>query len=106
MTTPLRKDDAFPGVAELKTREQRSGEDLALVAGRSRSNRLPRGAAHRAPYAIPATVVLIQTITHATEHQAQLMTILSQQGVTLSDLDDCAYGQQLAAKEQPNLSQR
>ena len=40
---------------------------------------------------VPKTILLTQTINHATEHRAQIMTILTQLGIQPPDLDAWTY---------------
>jgi uncharacterized damage-inducible protein DinB len=40
---------------------------------------------------VPASLILTQAINHATEHRAQVTTILTQQGVEPPDLSGWAY---------------
>jgi len=40
---------------------------------------------------VPASLILTQAINHATKHRAQVMTILTQQGVEPPDLSGWAY---------------
>ena len=89
----LSERDPFPGFEELRARARRSGEALIEIAGRTRANRVLRGTWRDEPYAMPATVPLVQAINHATEHRAHVMTILSQRGVELPGIDGWAYGE-------------
>ena len=90
---PLSERDPFPGFEELHERARRSGEALIELAGRTQANHILRGTWRDGPYAIKATVPLVQAINHATEHRAHVMTILSQRGVELPDIDGWAYGE-------------
>ena len=88
---PLRRGDPFPGVAALRERARASSEALTAAAARLSPDTVLRGTRHGEPYAIPAAIVLLQAINHATEHRAQVATILSQQGITPPELDSWAY---------------
>ncbi len=44
-----------------------------------------------APREVPKTILLTQAINHATEHRAQIMTIMTQLGVQPPDLDGWTY---------------
>jgi uncharacterized damage-inducible protein DinB len=44
---------------------------------------------------VPKTILLTQAINHATEHRAQVMTILTQIGIQPPDLDSWSYFDQL-----------
>ena len=43
------------------------------------------------PREVPKTIILTQVINHATEHRAQVMTILTQIGIQPPDLDSWSY---------------
>ncbi len=43
------------------------------------------------PRDVPKTIILTQAINHATEHRAQIMTILTQLGIQPPDLDSWTY---------------
>jgi uncharacterized damage-inducible protein DinB len=43
------------------------------------------------PHDVPKTILLTQAINHATEHRAQIMTILTQLGIQPPDLDGWTY---------------
>lgn len=44
---------------------------------------------------VPKTIILTQVINHATEHRAQIMTILTQLGIEPPDLDSWTYFDEL-----------
>ncbi len=82
----------LPGIEELRERASRSGNGLVEVA-----ERFQPGEVLQVPwdngdvYDIPAVVFLVQAINHATEHRAQVLTILSQQGIAVPDLSAWGY---------------
>ena len=90
---PLSERDPFPGFEELRERARRSGEALIELAGQTPADRVLRGTWRDGPYEMLATVPLVQAINHATEHRAHVMTILTQRGVELPDIDGWAYGE-------------
>ena len=47
------------------------------------------------PRDVPKTILLTQVINHATEHRAQIMTILTQLGLQPPDLDGWSYFDEL-----------
>ena len=47
------------------------------------------------PRDVPKSIILTQVINHATEHRAQIMTIMTQLGVQPPDLDSWSYFDQL-----------
>lgn len=87
--TPLRREDN-PDVATLRTHARRSGEGLIEVASTGPPDVVhPEWDGQRWP--VPAGLILTQAINHATEHRAQIMTILTQQGIEPPDLSGWAY---------------
>jgi len=44
---------------------------------------------------VPKTIILTQVINHATEHRAQIMTIMTQMGIQPPDLDSWTYFDEL-----------
>lgn len=90
---PLREDTPFPGFGELRERARASSDALTAIAERFQDDHVLHGTRRGQPYAIPASIVLIQAINHATEHRAHVTTILSQQGITPPDLDGWSYGE-------------
>jgi uncharacterized damage-inducible protein DinB len=85
----------FPGVAALRERAGRSGEALVAVAAREPAGRILRGIWRGEPYAIPASIILIQAMNHSTEHRAHVATILSQIGIEPPEVDGWAYGEEM-----------
>jgi uncharacterized damage-inducible protein DinB len=47
------------------------------------------------PREVPKTIILTQAINHATEHRAQIMTILTQLGIQPPELDSWTYFDEL-----------
>lgn len=90
-THPPHEDDPFPGFDELRRRADRCGESLLTIVEQFD----PEGVFHLSDegqfYDVPAVLVLIQAINHAAEHHAQIATMLSQQGMTLPELNSWAY---------------
>ena len=89
----LREGCVFPGFDDLRDRLRRSSEALTTLAEATPPARVLRGLWRGEPYAIPASVVLIQAINHATEHRAQVTAALSQRGIEPPPLDGWAYGE-------------
>ncbi len=89
----IREDTAFPGFASLRDEMLRTSDALVEAAGRAMEDTVLRGVRGGEPYAIPASVFLIQAINHATEHRAQVATIMGQLGIAPPDIDGWAYYQ-------------
>lgn len=88
---PGREAFTFRGFDDLRTRAERSGRALVELAARTDGDPTVRGDWRGEPYALPTSVFVIQAINHATEHRAQIATVLSQQGVTPPVLDGWTY---------------
>jgi uncharacterized damage-inducible protein DinB len=70
---------------------RRSGEGLIDAAERVRTIGRIRVAWGGNVWHVPASIILVQAINHATEHRAHIMTIITQQGLEPPDLDGWAY---------------
>lgn len=88
---PLRYGDDFPGFNELRRRALRSGEALVAIGEQFVPGRMLQIAHDGQIHDVAAIMVLIQAITHATDHRSQVATILTQQGVTPPEIDGWAY---------------
>src|SRR5262249_50616294 len=95
--TPRLADlSACPGFDELRRRAHSSGEELIAVAERGDLGRIVLLDA--GTYEAAVIIVLIQAINHGIDHRSQIATLLSQQGIALSDLDGWAYNDALHAQ--------
>jgi uncharacterized damage-inducible protein DinB len=95
---PLRHGDPFPGVADLRERARRSGEALTAVAARLSPDKVLEVTWHGESHRIPAAIVLLQVINHATEHRAQVAAILTQLGITPPVMDGWTYHETAASR--------
>jgi len=84
-------EDAAAGIAELRAHLRRSGERLIQIAGRASEIGRIRVAWGGNVWQVPAGIILTQAINHATEHRAQINTILTQQGIEPPEIDGWAY---------------
>jgi uncharacterized damage-inducible protein DinB len=88
--TPLGWDDN-PTIEALREYVRQSGEGLiAFANGTAASESMPMewdGQRRQ----VPLSHILTQAINHATEHRAQVMTIMTQQGVEPPDLSGWGY---------------
>ena len=87
----LREHDPFPGFDELRRRARLSGEEMIAIAEQWEQGEMLYIFYQGQFFAVPAIFVLIQAINHATDHRSQIATVLSQQDVTLPELDGWAY---------------
>lgn len=88
---PLRDGNSFPGFDELRRQTVRNGEALIAIG-----EQIVPGQMLQIPYdgqvhEVAGILVLIQAITHATDHRSQVATILTQQGITPPEIDGWAY---------------
>jgi uncharacterized damage-inducible protein DinB len=87
--TRWQQDDPFPGVDELLEVVRETGSRL-LGAAQSMPADQP---IERDPgEQIPASVILVQAINHATEHRAHATTILTQLGIAPPQVDGWHFG--------------
>ena len=87
----LHEHDPFPGFDELRRRARLSGEEMIAIAEQWEQGEVLYLSYQGQFFAVPAIFVLIQAINHATDHRSQIATMLSQQDVTLPELDGWAY---------------
>jgi uncharacterized damage-inducible protein DinB len=88
---PLRVLDHFPGFDDLRQRARKSGEGLITITEQWQPEQVLQLSYDGQPYAVPAILVLIQAITHGSDHRSQIATLLSQQHHTPPELDGWAY---------------
>ncbi len=89
----------FPSFEQLRELTRRSGEELIRIAERAEPPRVLRGTWRTRPrtwrdkpFAIQATIPLVQAINHSTEHRSHVATILSQLGIRPPAMDAWGYG--------------
>ena len=73
--------DGWRGAEQLYQALDESGRALIALAERANSDEVLPGEYQGRPATLLAATVYIQAINHATEHRAQIATILTQQGV-------------------------
>jgi uncharacterized damage-inducible protein DinB len=87
--TAWQQDDPFPGVEPLLEIVRETGPRLLAAAESIAGEELiERDPGER----IPASVILVQAINHATEHRAHATTILTQLGITPPAIDGWHFG--------------
>jgi uncharacterized damage-inducible protein DinB len=95
---PIR-EGSFPGFDKLAERLAESGKELIVLAAKMKSADVLQGRNRGVLQPVPAPVVLVQIINHATEHRTNITTILSQLGVDYPRVDGWAYGEFLRERE-------
>jgi uncharacterized damage-inducible protein DinB len=88
-------------LAELRERAATLGEELAQVASRIGPNDTFADRDESEIYQLPGPWLLVQAINHATEHRAQVATILTQLGVEPPDMSGWAYMEAMGLESQP-----
>lgn len=91
---PPREGTGFPGFEKLRDRLDESGRAL-LDAARSTPGDVPLSSSFGGKdYSFVADLVKVQAINHATEHRAQISTMLTQLGITPPEMDGWTFGSQ------------
>ena len=99
LSPPLREGDPFPGFDELRRRAELYGESLLAIVEQFDPEQVLRLPYDGQFYDVPAALVLIQAIHHATDHHSQIATMLSQQGIALPELNSWAYYHEMIKPE-------
>ena len=103
-------EEVSPNLATLRERALRVGEVLALATVREHAVKSGKGliayteavagnptvrvAWFGQAYEMPASLLLVQAINHATEHRAQIKTALTQAGIAPPELDGWTWDRQ------------
>ena len=87
----LRTFHPFPGFDFLRTRARLNGERLIALAEQWQEGDILHIPDEGQIYDIPAIIVLIQAINHATDHRSQIATILGTQGIEFPELSGWRY---------------
>ena len=85
------KDASEMTVADVTKSLRTSGESFIERAAKVGADETVRLDWEGTPRDVPKTILLTQAINHATEHRAQIMTILTQLGIQPPDLDGWTY---------------
>ena len=89
---PILEEKGFQGIDSLRSAAQASGEALIEVASASQDPKLLRFTTLQGEEVEHSnSLLLVQAINHATEHRAQILTILTQQGVEPPDVSGWAW---------------
>ena len=87
----LSERDPFPGFEALQQQARKTGEALIALVEGGEGERMIHLFYEEQDHEVPASIVLIQALNHATDHRSQIATLLSQQGIALPELDGWAY---------------
>ena len=90
---PFRRPKDLPPltIAEMTEIVQQSGAGLIEWAPKVQAGDTVQVDWDNTPLDVPKTVILTQVINHATEHRAQVMTIMTQLGIQPPELDAWSY---------------
>jgi uncharacterized damage-inducible protein DinB len=83
--------DPFPGFATLKDVARWAGDELLQMALSARKESLVREREQGQGCEYPLASLIVQEITHATEHRTQIATIITQLGLEPPDLSTWQY---------------
>ena len=87
-------EEAAPDLPTVREHLRQSGEGLIAYAETVAGDPTLRVVWRGETYESPASLFLVQAINHATEHRAQVMTALTQAGVTPPELDGWTWDAQ------------
>jgi uncharacterized damage-inducible protein DinB len=91
-----RSADAQPlTIAEMMESARTTGSGLIEWASKVQAHDTVQLDWEGTPRHVPTTIILTQAINHATEHRAQVMTILTQLGIQPPNLDSWTYFDEL-----------
>jgi uncharacterized damage-inducible protein DinB len=82
---------SLPSLDEMREHSQKSGEGLVAVAAELPDGHTLQGTWNGEPYTMPAALLLIQAINHATEHRAQIAAVFTQVGVQPPAMDGWTF---------------
>lgn len=87
----IARDAQYPGLETLLSVLDQSGRALESIADSVGTERTIRVEYDGGPTDVPAFVILLQAVNHATEHRIHIATILTQLGRTPPELDLWSY---------------
>lgn len=91
--TVVSEHNPWPGCDALVASAEESGAALVTVAAADPYGQTLTGTRRGEPYAVAAFIPLLQAINHATEHRSQVMTALTQIGISPPDVSAWSYNQ-------------
>ncbi len=87
------REDQFPGVGRVAELLDMTGAALEAIADGLDTDRVVEITTAEHTESVPAFVILLQAINHATEHRSHIATILTQLGIEPPDLDLWSYNE-------------
>ena len=93
---PRLEYDPFPGFDALRESARLSGGALVEIAENRQADAIVRGTNEEGqPYELPVMVLIILPLFHATEHRAQIATIMGAQGIEPPESHGWDYGDEV-----------
>jgi uncharacterized damage-inducible protein DinB len=87
-------EETNPDLATVREHLRQSGEAFIAYAESVAGDPVLQVTWRGESYQSPASLFLVQAVNHATEHRSQIMTALTQAGVTPPELDGWAWDEQ------------
>jgi uncharacterized damage-inducible protein DinB len=87
-------EETDPDLATLREHARQSGEGFIAYAESVVGDPILQATWRGQTYETPASLFLVQAINHATEHRSQVMTALTQAGITPPDLDGWSWDEE------------
>ncbi len=89
-STPVSKSQ-FPGFAALRDLVRWSSDELLQLALAARKDTIVRERERQQVFVYPLASLIVQSITHSTEHRAQIAAIITQLGLEPPDMSGWMY---------------
>ncbi len=86
-----RERQPYRGPVELRDAARASSDALVALAGQATSGATVTTIDRGERFTLPVWLLLVQAITHATEHRTQVAAILTQQGIEPPGMDGWTY---------------
>ncbi len=87
----VKESEPFPGINVLRESAAQTGTRLIQIALDIDPGTILEGMWRGEMVKMPIMVPMMQAINHGTEHRAHVSTVLSQQGITVPEMDIWAY---------------
>jgi uncharacterized damage-inducible protein DinB len=91
-TPTFHERDGWPGIDVLKDALDVTGQICIAFADAEQEDALLETVYQGKPVTLQRSTILVQAITHATEHRSQIATILTHQGIEPPDVSSWTWG--------------
>lgn len=92
--------DQFPGFAVLKEAVRWAGDELLQLALSARQTTLVRQRPPRPRLEYPLAGLMVQAVSHATEHRTQIATVITQLGMEPPDMSVWKYMDEMGERQE------